>query len=84
MMIVALVALAANIACMALIARHREGGLHMKASWIFSTNDVIANIGVIVAGTLVAWTGSRFPDLAIGALIAVVVASGAVRILGLR
>ena len=84
MMVVALVALVANVACMALIARHREGGVHMKASWIFSTNDVIANVGVIVAGALVAWTGSRFPDLAIGALIALVVVSGAVRILRLR
>lgn len=84
MVVVALTALAANLACMALIARHREGGIHMKASWIFSTNDVIANIGVVVAGALVAWTGSRLPDLAIGAVIAVVVASGAVRILRLR
>ena len=84
MMGVALAALVANVACMALIARHREGGIHMKASWIFSTNDVIANIGVIVAGALVAWTGSRFPDLAIGAVIALVVVSGAVRILRLR
>lgn len=84
MMVVALAALVANVACLGLIARHREGGVHMKASWIFSTNDVIANIGVIVAGALVAWTGSRFPDLAIGALIALVVVSGAVRILRLR
>ena len=84
MVVVALVALGANVACLALIARHRQGGIHMRASWIFSTNDVIANIGVIVAGALVAWTGSRLPDLAIGAVIAVVVASGAVRILRLR
>ena len=84
MMAVALVALAANVACLALISRHREGGIHMKASWIFSTNDVIANVGVIVAGALVAWTGSRIPDLAIGAVIAAVVASGAIRILRLR
>ena len=84
MIVVALAALAANVACMALIAKHREGGVHMKASWIFSTNDVIANIGVIVAGALVAWTASRLPDLAIGAVIALVVASGAIRILRLR
>lgn len=84
MMVLALVALVANVACLALIARHREGGVHMKASWIFSTNDVIANVGVIVAGALVAWTNSRFPDLAIGALIALVVISGAVRILRLK
>jgi Co/Zn/Cd efflux system component len=81
MMGIALLALAANVSCMALIAKHREGGAHMRASWIFSTNDVIANIGVIVAGTLVAWTGSALPDLAIGAAIALLVLSGAVRIL---
>lgn len=84
MVAVALAALAANVACLALISRHRGGGLHMKASWIFSTNDVIANVGVIAAGALVAWTGSRLPDLVIGALIAALVAWGAVRILKLQ
>jgi Co/Zn/Cd efflux system component len=82
-MAIALLALAANVSCMALISKHRAGGVHMRASWIFSTNDVIANIGVIAAGALVAWTGSALPDLAIGALIALVVFSGAVRILKL-
>jgi Co/Zn/Cd efflux system component len=81
MMSIALLALAANASCMALIAKHRLGGVHMRASWIFSTNDVIANVGVIVAGALVAWTGSAFPDLVIGTAIALVVLSGAVRIL---
>lgn len=84
MMAVGLLALAANVACLLLIARHRGGGAHMRASWIFSTNDVIANAGVIVAGALVLWTGSRMPDLVIGAIIAAVVISGAVRILRLR
>jgi Co/Zn/Cd efflux system component len=81
---VAALALVANVICLVLVSRHREGGAHMKASYIFSTNDVIANLGVIVAGALVAWTGSRFPDLAVGAIIALVVLSGAVRILRLR
>lgn len=81
MMSVALLALVANASCMALIAKHRTGGVHMRASWIFSTNDVIANAGVIAAGALVAWTGSALPDLVIGAAIALVVLSGAVRIL---
>ncbi len=81
MMSVALLALVANASCMALIAKHRGGGVHMRASWIFSTNDVIANVGVIVAGALVAWTGSALPDLIIGTAIALVVLSGAVRIL---
>ena len=56
----------------------------MKASWIFSTNDVLANLGVIVAGLLVGWTQTRFPDLVIGAIIAAVVFNGAIRILRLR
>ena len=81
---VALLALAANASCLLLVARHRHGGAHMKASLIFSANDVLANLGVIAAGALVAWTGSRFPDLAIGSLIAVVVLAGALRILRLR
>lgn len=78
---IGLVALAANLACLALISKHREGGIHMRASWIFSANDVIANIGVIIAGALVWLLGSRIPDLVIGAIIAAVVLRGGVRIL---
>ena len=74
----------ANAWCLVLIAKTRDGGAHMKASWIFSANDVIANLGVILAGVLVAWTGSRYPDLLIGLLIAVIVLSGARRILQLK
>jgi Co/Zn/Cd efflux system component len=84
MMGIALLALAANVACMAMLAKHREGGAHMKASWIFSTNDVLANLGVILAGALVAWSGSRLPDLAVGTAVGALVLVGAVRILRLR
>lgn len=80
---VALVALAANMTCVALLARHRKGGVHLKASWIFSTNDAIANLGVIFAGVLVAVTGSAVPDLVVGAAVGVLVLSGGVRILRL-
>lgn len=84
MMGIALLALAANVACMVLLAKHREGGAHMRASWIFSTNDVLANLGVILAGALVAWTGSNLPDLVIGTMIGLLVLNGARRILGLK
>jgi Co/Zn/Cd efflux system component len=77
-------ALAANVSCLFLLARHRHGGAHMRASWIFSTNDVLANLGVMVAGALVAWTGSRLPDLVVGTVVAALVLLGAVRILRLR
>jgi Co/Zn/Cd efflux system component len=78
---VAVVALIANLACVALLAAHRQGGVHMRASWIFSTNDALANLGVIVAGVLVMVTGSAVPDLMIGTIIAGIVLSGAIRIL---
>lgn len=83
MAVTGLVALIANLACMALLARHRTGGVHMKASWIFSTNDVLANLGVLLAGVLVWATGSAVPDLVIGGLVGLLVLSGAARILRL-
>ena len=81
---VALLALSANVTCMWLLAHHRQGGAHMKASWIFTTTDVIANLGVIAAAGLVRLTGSNVPDLAVAVLIALVVLNGAIRILRLR
>lgn len=80
---VSVLALAANLTCVALLARHREGGLHLRASWIFTTNDALANLAVIAAGALVAATGSAVPDLVIGSGIAVLIATGAVRILAM-
>jgi len=70
---IASLALIANAACMRTLARHRKGGVHMQASWIFLSNDVIANAGVIFAGILVLITNSQIPDLAVGTAITVVV-----------
>ena len=84
MIVMASVALIANTLCLYLISQSRSDGAHMKATKIFSTNDVLANIGVIVAGGLVAWTGSGYPDLVIGGIIGLVVLDGARRILALR
>lgn len=81
---VSLLALAANVACLVLVHRQRHRGAHMEASAIFSANDVLANVGVMAAGALVAATGSALPDLAIGLGIAALVLRGAVRILRLR
>lgn len=81
MMSMGVIALIANVTCLILIAKHREAEVHMRASWIFSKNDVIANLGVILAGGLVAWTGSRLPDLVIGLLVALLVIRGGMLIL---
>lgn len=75
-----LVALVANVICLVLIAKHRDGGMHMRASWIFSKNDVIANVGVVISGGLVMLFGSRVPDLVVGSVVALIVLRGGVRI----
>ena len=77
MMGVGFVALIANVICLLLIQKHRDGEVHMRASWIFSKNDVIANVGVIAAGALVGWLDSRWPDILIGGVVAIVILRGA-------
>ncbi len=77
MMGVGVIALIANVYCLMLIKKHKDGEVHMRASWIFSKNDVIANAGVIIAGFLVWSFESRWPDLVIGSLIVLVIFNGA-------
>ena len=55
----------------------------MQASMIFTSNDIIINLGVITAGVLVLWLDSSLPDLIVGAIVFVIVTLGAVRILRL-
>ena len=81
MMAVGMAALLANVYCLTLIQKHKDGEVHMRASWIFSKNDVIANAGVIIGGLLVWMLDSRWPDLVIGIVIALVIFNGARRII---
>lgn len=83
MMGMSVVALCANVSCIFLLMKHRRGAVHMRASWIFSTNDVLANVGVITAGALVYLFKSPWPDLAIGLIIAAIVTRGALSIMKL-
>lgn len=81
MIAVGLLALIANTICLLLIAKHRQGEVHMRASWIFSKNDVIANLGIIIGGGLVYLLDSRFPDLIIGMMISILVMRGGLLII---
>lgn len=63
-------ALVVNLACFALLTRYRNDGVNMRSVWLCSRNDAISNVGVIVAGGLVSWTGSSWPDLTVALLIA--------------
>ena len=83
MIIVSVFALIANSVCLWLLQKSKSSEAHMKASMIFTSNDIIINIGVILAGILVFATGSKYPDLIVGALVFLVVVRGAMRILKL-
>ncbi len=83
MIIISSLALIANAITLYIIQRSRGSGVHMKASIIFTANDVIINSGVILAGILVLLTNSKYPDLIIGFVVFLIVIRGAVRILKL-
>lgn len=65
-----LLALAANVSCLVLLMRHRSDDLKMRSTWVCSRNDVIANGGVLLAAAGVAMTGTVWPDIVIGLVIA--------------
>ena len=65
-----ILALAANVSCLILLMRHRSDDLNMRSTWVCSRNDVIANGGVLLAAAGVAMTGTMWPDILIGLVIA--------------
>ena len=84
MIIVSIFALIANGICLYLLQKSKsKEEAHMKVSMIFTSNDVIINLGVITAGILVNWLNSNKPDLIIGTIVFVLVIQGAIRILKL-
>lgn len=83
MIIVSIFALMANGICLYLLQKSKSQEAHMRASMIFTSNDIIINLGVIVAGLLVYWASSNIPDLIIGIIVFLLVIQGAIRILKL-
>ena len=84
MIVVSILALIANGICLYLLQRsNSRAEAHMKASMSFTSNDVIINLGVIVAALLVNWLDSNKPDLIIGTIVFILVIQGARRILKL-
>lgn len=83
MILISSLALSANVYCMLLLSKHKEGEVHMRASYICSSTDVMANVGVVIAGVAVFLTSSRYPDLIIGIIVTGIVLQGAYRILKL-
>lgn len=78
---VGLVAFAANAFCLLVLWRRRGDDINMRSAWVCSRNDVIGNAGVLVAAAVVSLTGSPWPDIAVGLLVAAVFGRSAVQVI---
>ena len=81
MVAMALLAVAVNGGCMHLLRSFRGSDVDLRAAWTMSVNDFASNIGIVIAGALVAWLGANWPDLALGLLIAAVALHGGTKTL---
>lgn len=82
MLTVATISLAVNATVLRMLAKFRKGDVHLRATWIFTRADVIANLALIVSGAVVLWTGFRAIDLIVGAGIGCYVIKESFEILG--
>jgi len=78
---VASVALAANVISALLLLRHRQGDANIRSAWLCSRNDALANLAVLMSGSLVFWLDSRWPDLLVAVAIAGLFTHSAISIL---
>ena len=74
-------ALIVNTIVLRLLSKHRHGEVHLRATWIFTRADVVANLAILVASLLVFITDSRYPDLVVGFGIGLYVIREALEIL---
>jgi cation diffusion facilitator family transporter len=81
MIVVGTTALSANVTCLWLLRKQRHGEVHIRASWIFTRTDALANLGTILGGGLVLATRSAIPDLIVGSAICLVVLNGSFEII---
>ncbi len=79
--VVGMMALAANLICLMLLWQHRGDDINMRSAWMCSRNDVIGNAGVLLAALAVYLTGSPWPDIVIGLLIATLFVRSAIAII---
>ena len=66
----AVVAFIVNVAAALVLLPHRKGDANMRAVWLFSRNDAIGNLAVVVAAVLVWWLSSPWPDLLVAFAVA--------------
>ena len=81
MMIMSAVAAVVNYACLKLLQRIQDPDVNLRAATTFSYNDFISNGGILIAGVLVWWLGTNWPDLLVGFATALIAIKGGIEIL---
>lgn len=81
MMGIGVASAALNLLCVRLLRRIETDDVNIRAATTFSANDAVSNVGILVAGALVAWTGRMWPDLVVGVAVALVALWGGIEIL---
>lgn len=81
MMVMAALNAALNLVCLRLLKRHQGEDVNFKASAIFTSNDSLVNLAVVLSGALVLWLDSNLPDLVLGVIVSAIAANGGREIL---
>ncbi|MEI2579072.1 cation transporter [Scytonema sp. PRP1] len=81
MVAMSVISTAINLLCLKLLKPLKNADVNLRAAQTFSTNDFISNLGILVAGGLVAWINQPWPDLVVGAAIAAIAVKGGIDIL---
>ena len=75
------IALLANLICAVLLLGFKDTDINMRSAWLCSRNDVLANIGVLLAAAGVTWTNSSWPDLIVGVALSALILKSSIEIL---
>lgn len=78
---IGLLALAANLGCLLLLTPHKNDDVNMRSTWMCSRNDIMANVGVLIAAAGVTLLTSKWPDILVGLCVALVFLSSAISVL---
>src|SRR3546814_3305301 len=81
MMVMSAIAGVVNYLCLRLLQRLKDPDVNLRAATTFSFNDFISNGGILIAGVLVLWLGTNWPDLLVGFATAIIAIKGGVEIL---
>lgn len=81
MLVFGALALAANLVCLRLLWRFRAQDVNMASTFECSRNDVISNVGVLMAAGAVAATASPWPDIIVGGIIALLFLRSSVHVI---